>query len=139
MTGPGSGACRNGATRAPSPARSIARTTTHGVTRQNSDDEVSMTDLIPRIRPAEVARITSLSILKVQEMAASGKIPGAAKFDGVWTFDPVQIKAWIHQRERAAACPMKDPYANAATSIPAAYVLPDESLNEAFERATTKK
>src|SRR5215469_2702337 len=98
-----------------------------------------MTDLIPRIRPAEVARITSLSIRKVQEMAASGKIPGAAKFDGVWTFDPVQIKAWIHQRERAAACPMKDPYANAATSIPAAYVLPDESLNEAFERATTKK
>jgi len=97
-----------------------------------------MIDLVPRIRPAEVARVTSLSLRKVQEMAAAGKIPGAAKFDGVWTFDPVQIKAWIRQRERVAAC-QTDTLKNAVRTTTDVYVLPDENIGELFEQVTLKR
>ena len=55
-----------------------------------------------RVRPADVVRMTSLSLRQVQSMAASGKIPGAAKLGGVWTFDPAQVRAWIRAEERRA-------------------------------------
>lgn len=32
-----------------------------------------------RIRPPDIARMTSLSVRKVQELAAEGKLPSAAK------------------------------------------------------------
>ena len=56
-----------------------------------------------RIRPADVARITSLSVRKVQELAAAGRIPGAAKMGGAWTFSEEKLRAWIKNCEAAAA------------------------------------
>ncbi len=55
----------------------------------------------PRVRAAEVARLTTLSIRTVQDLAIAGKLPGAAKLGGVWTFDPVRLRAWIIERELA--------------------------------------
>ena len=55
-----------------------------------------------RVRPADVSRMTSLSVRKIQEMSAQGKIPSAAKLGGVWTYDPADIRKWIKEAERAA-------------------------------------
>jgi len=57
---------------------------------------------IERIRPRDVARITSLSIRKVQELACAGRLPGAAKLEGSWTFDEGKIREWIRKQERQA-------------------------------------
>ena len=54
-----------------------------------------------RIRAQVVCTMTSLSLRKVQEMADQGLIPSAAKLGGVWTFDPIRVRAWIRERERA--------------------------------------
>jgi Helix-turn-helix domain len=40
-----------------------------------------------------------ISTRKVQEMAAAGRLPGAAKIDQLWTFDPAKIRAWILEQE----------------------------------------
>ena len=40
-----------------------------------------------------------VSTRKVQEMAAAGRLPGAAKIDQLWTFDPAKIRAWILEQE----------------------------------------
>lgn len=54
----------------------------------------------PRIRASEVARLTSLSLRKVQELAVAGKIDGAAKLsDGDWDFDIDDIRKWIRREE----------------------------------------
>ncbi|MGI4950961.1 MAG: hypothetical protein ACRYGM_04090 [Janthinobacterium lividum] len=47
--------------------------------------------------------MTSLSVRKVQELAAQGRMPGAAKLGSVWTFDPEKVRAWILRAEQAAA------------------------------------
>ena len=52
-----------------------------------------------RGRAADVARITSLSVRKIQEMAAAGRLAGAAKLGGVWTFDLAKVRAWIEAEE----------------------------------------
>src|SRR5271166_2944564 len=59
-----------------------------------------MTPRPERVRPPEVANMTGLSVRKVQELSAAGRIPGAAKLGGVWTYDPEQVRKWIKQRER---------------------------------------
>lgn len=94
-----------------------------------------------RIRPAAVAEITSLSLRKVQEMAAAGQLPGAAKLGGVWTFDPTQIRAWIRHQERKAACRANYPTTAtvAATSSGDVSMLPDESIAQAYEQLIRKK
>ena len=62
-----------------------------------------MPQMAERIRASAVAEITSLSVRTVLELAASGKIPGAAKLHYVWTFDPEKVRAWIRDQE-AKAC-----------------------------------
>jgi predicted DNA-binding transcriptional regulator AlpA len=52
-----------------------------------------------RVRPADVARMSGVSTRKVQEMAAAGRLPGAARIDQLWTFDPAKIRAWILEQE----------------------------------------
>lgn len=86
-----------------------------------------------RIRPRDVARITSLSVRKIQEMAAQGRIPGAAKLGGVWTFDPTQIQAWIRGEERLA-CQTRDTSTGAVRPGGLGSVLPAASIDDAFER-----
>jgi hypothetical protein len=49
--------------------------------------------------------MTSLSVRKVQELAAAGELPGAAKLGGVWTFDQQKVRSWIEEREAHAARP----------------------------------
>ncbi|EHL97188.1 hypothetical protein HMPREF9946_04396 [Acetobacteraceae bacterium AT-5844] len=58
--------------------------------------------LPPRVRANWVAIETTLSVRKVQERAAAGQIPGAAKLGGVWTFDPIKVREWIAAEERKA-------------------------------------
>jgi hypothetical protein len=91
-----------------------------------------------RIRPADVSRMTSLSVRQVQFLAAGGKIPGAAKLGGVWTFDPVQIKAWI-TAEECRTCHRADTSISGATHGGAASVSMAESIDEAFERLIRKR
>ncbi len=55
---------------------------------------------IDRIRPATVAKMTSLSVRKVQEMSAAGKIPGAALSDDGWTYCERTVQRWIKRMER---------------------------------------
>jgi excisionase family DNA binding protein len=52
-----------------------------------------------RVRPADVARMLGVSTRKVQEMAAAGRLSGAAKIGQLWTFDPAKIRAWILEQE----------------------------------------
>lgn len=91
-----------------------------------------------RIRPRDVAHMTSLSVRKVQELAATRRIPGAAKLGGVWTFDPNQIKAWIRRQERVV-CQEQDTYTGAARHGGGASELVAASIDEAFERLTRKR
>src|ERR1700722_17693462 len=93
----------------------------------------------PRIRPSEVARITSLSMRQIQSMAASGKIPGAAKLGGVWTFDPSQISAWVRKAENEACRRPATTYTSAATYGGAVSSLPATSIDAAFERLIRKR
>jgi hypothetical protein len=57
----------------------------------------------PRARAPDVALMMGLSARTVKEMASQGKIPGAAKFGQIWTFDPAKIRALIGRHE-ALAC-----------------------------------
>jgi predicted DNA-binding transcriptional regulator AlpA len=53
-----------------------------------------------RVNSAEVARLTSFSIRKVQLLAERGKIPSAARLGGgCWTFNRLRIEAWIMEEE----------------------------------------
>ena len=55
-----------------------------------------------RIRATDVSRMLAVCVRKVQQMAARGELPGAAMVDGVWLFDPVQIRLWVKEQERLA-------------------------------------
>jgi len=86
-----------------------------------------------RIRAAVVSEMTSLSVRTIQDLAIAGKLPGAAKLGGVWTFDPVRLRAWIIERELACQ-------GNPGISISAAQHgggasrLPDANIEAAYEQ-----
>jgi hypothetical protein len=44
----------------------------------------------------------AVSVRKVQQLASQGRLPGAARIDNIWTFDPAQIRAWIRRQEHGA-------------------------------------
>ena len=52
-----------------------------------------------RIQAAAAVRITGLSRRAIQEMAARGEIPGAAKLGARWTFDEAKLRRWVKARE----------------------------------------
>jgi hypothetical protein len=52
-----------------------------------------------RIRADELARRLAQSKRKIQEMAAAGRIPSAAKIGAIWTFDPDAIDARVRSLE----------------------------------------
>jgi Helix-turn-helix domain len=87
-----------------------------------------------RVRPTMVAQMTSLSVRKVQEMAAAGQIPGAAKIGGVWTFDPDKVLAWTEHKKRLTCRASRETYTDAATSGGAASRLPAPSIDAAYSR-----
>lgn len=97
-----------------------------------------------RIRAADVARMTGLSLRLVQRLAAEGRIPGAARFGSgarrVWTFRLDAIRAWIARREAEAAwraISTDDEARTAGSPRPGGGGLrsPAASIAEAYERA----
>jgi hypothetical protein len=58
-----------------------------------------------------------LSRRKVQSMAARGSIPGAARFDNLWTFCPHKLNRFIEEQEAKCAA---DPNASATYTAAAA-------------------
>src|SRR5580698_3051210 len=91
--------------------------------------------LVPdRIRPFEVARMTSLSLRHIQSLAASGKIPGAAKLGGVWTFDPVQVRAWIRSQEQACQRNSRPTAIRGTALFGDVSKLPDENIEARYEQ-----
>jgi len=90
-----------------------------------------------RIRAQVVCTMTSLSLRKVQEMADQGLIPSAAKLGGVWTFDPIRVRAWIRERERACLekAGAKPPTSlSVGTRIGDVSVSTDESIELVYEQ-----
>ncbi len=77
-----------------------------------------------------VAEITSLSIRKMQELAAAGTIPGAAKLGGVWTFDPVSLLASISDQEPR---PSQRVHHRPVVISHSVSTMPDASINAAFD------
>lgn len=51
---------------------------------------------------AEAAAILGLPVRTVQDMAARGELPGAAKFGRRWTFDPEKLRRFVRDKERHA-------------------------------------
>src|SRR6185437_15801289 len=94
---------------------------------------LSTDDAPERVRADAIARMTSLSIRKVQELAVAGKVPGAAKLGGVWTFDPARVRAWIREQERAC---LERPKISISEARRTTDVLssPDASIDEAYAR-----
>lgn len=56
-----------------------------------------------RIDARAAALITGRSVRAVQDMAARGQIPGAAKIGRAWTFDEMTLRDWIRQLEAEVA------------------------------------
>lgn len=67
-----------------------------------------------RIKIAQACAITGKAKRRLQLMAKKGKVPGAAKIWGEWTFDEAKLRAWVRELEDAS-CP-NDQTAAAATT-----------------------
>lgn len=73
-----------------------------------------------RVRTAEAQSITGKSKRSLQIMAQQGKIPGAAKLGGEWTFDPKRLRKWIRDCEvkPAVVTDNRRPYAVSRSPSP---------------------
>lgn len=87
-----------------------------------------------RVKVAAVVRMTGYSLRQVQELAAAGKIPSAAKLGAQWSFDPVRVRRWIKQKEREAECPRQTSSRGRASTTRASKSMVTTS-DEAYERA----
>ena len=56
----------------------------------------------PRNRCKIDGAVTRLGLepRSIRNMAAAGKIPGAAKFGDIWTFDVAMLDAFVSEKER---------------------------------------
>lgn len=60
-----------------------------------------------RITISEAARRVGMSPRRLGELAAQGRVPGAAQMAGArsrWTFSPARLSKWIHDQEAKASC-----------------------------------
>lgn len=85
-----------------------------------------------RVLIAQACRMTGLSRRNVQDMAARGDIPGAAKLGGRWTFDAATLRRWIKSREIRR---WEETSTSGDRSGGAGFVLPGSNIDEAYERA----
>jgi hypothetical protein len=53
-----------------------------------------------RIKMAAACAITGKAARALRDLATAGKIPGAAKIGGEWTFDVARLRAWICDLEQ---------------------------------------
>jgi len=65
-----------------------------------SDERISLDDAVPLI---------GVSTRKLQQLAARGEIPGAAKFGRRWTFNLVKLRAYIAAKEAEVRKQAKPP------------------------------
>lgn len=87
-----------------------------------------------RIRAVRVAEMTGLSVRQVQVMALTGRIPGAAKFGDLWTFDPVAVERWIRAKENEVVC-QNQTSSSVATRGTRASRSKDVTYDRAYEQA----
>jgi predicted DNA-binding transcriptional regulator AlpA len=93
-----------------------------------------------RVRAADVANMTGMSKRTVLQHAAAGKIPGAAKLGGLWTFDPAAIRAWIRrEEERAARRAAPAMTSSVASKGWSGSVLPDETIAARYAKLMSRK
>lgn len=85
-----------------------------------------------RVGVAEAMLATGLRKRTVQNLAARGLIPGAAKLGGLWTFDRVKLRRWIAAKEREAC--RETSISEAASGMDASR-LAGRSYAKAYERA----
>lgn len=56
-----------------------------------------------RVAIHEAGRITGLKRRTLQAMAAAGRVPGAAKLGGIWSFDVERLRGWLRDQEQKVA------------------------------------
>ena len=94
-----------------------------------------MAEIGDGIQAPIAASILGVSIRQVQNMAARGLLPSAAKIGSVWTFRRGAILDYRRQKEREACRQAENTISiNARESGMGASVLVDETLDEAYER-----
>ena len=88
------------------------------------------------IQAPEAARIVGVSVRQIQNMAARGLLPSAAKIGSVWTFQRGAILDY-RRRKVGEACQRAANVISigATASGTAASVFVAETLDEAYERA----
>lgn len=59
----------------------------------------SLTSRSERIQSLRVAMILGVTTRKVQEMAARGELPSAARIGRRWTFNEAAVRRWLQQQE----------------------------------------
>jgi predicted DNA-binding transcriptional regulator AlpA len=86
------------------------------------------------IRCQDVKRMTTLSVRKIQQMAAAGELPSAGRLGHIWTFDPDAIRAWIvKQREKVCPPSSQITATSGATRFGVVSRSPDVSIDQAYE------
>lgn len=87
------------------------------------------------IQSPAAAFILGVSVRQVQNMAARGLLPSAAKMGSVWTFRRGAIQDYRRQKEREACQQAMNVISiGALASGTGASVSVDETLDEAYER-----
>jgi hypothetical protein len=57
-----------------------------------------------RIRVSKASGILGVSVRALQDMAARGEVPSAAKIGRVWTFNEAALRRFVRQKEGEASC-----------------------------------
>jgi excisionase family DNA binding protein len=87
-----------------------------------------------RIQSPAVARILGVTTKTVQDMAARGELPSAARIGHRWTFNEAKIREFVKAREDD--CQQRAPRASAFIGRAAVDLrLPDATLDAAYEEA----
>lgn len=86
---------------------------------------------IERVSIADAVQISGLKMRTLQNLAAQGAIPGAAKPAGRWTFDVVQLRRWARETpKKAIPCAKISTFAMASTGR--ASRLPDANIENLY-------
>src|SRR6186997_1173007 len=93
-----------------------------------------------RVKIAQAVAITGKSERALQAMALAGKVPGAAKIGGEWTFDEATLRSWVKELEELTQClarplPMRS---GAARSYGAGSRSRAKSIGGAYEQTMQK-
>ncbi len=91
-----------------------------------------------RIGVRAVAMITGMSVRVLQERAARGLVPSAAKLGGTWSFNENTIRRWIRNQERETAKSQRIYIASARRGT-AGSRLTESHIERAYEQLFTPK